>query len=347
MADFGSRRSLQDTINIQPWHQISFQQKAGSEYIVKYLFDKIRCNYEIIIYDGTKLYYEQLDGDEKFDKKCKVFNPNIEASAFSMIEELSKSFEECLKTSKLDLQTEDYKIQIHMKSKLKAGIPFKWIFVFQEAPQDFVWKHVVQPLTIISNELYRRQQELSYMLERKDREIQDYKDQGTSVSRKHLETPYFDRPEYQRTSTANQAFLDFCSRPSLKSLTDNLSDIYQKTMFNMQSKKTSEGAQLADPGPSATFDTVPIIGRVSQSWDNEKRLGNASFAQDQLGGCYGDSSGGGQAEQNQAIEASAVSVVTEALSPEEEEKKRREELRKRLNVETDKNSKKKKRKLNI
>lgn len=46
-----------------------------------------------------------------------------------------------------------------------------------------VAKHLVEPLTIISAELNRRQQELFYLLERKDREIQDYKDQGVVASR--------------------------------------------------------------------------------------------------------------------------------------------------------------------
>ena len=46
-----------------------------------------------------------------------------------------------------------------------------------------VAKHLVEPLTIISAELNRRQQELFYLLERKDREIQDYKDQGVVTSR--------------------------------------------------------------------------------------------------------------------------------------------------------------------
>ena len=46
-----------------------------------------------------------------------------------------------------------------------------------------VTKHLVEPLTIISAELNRRQQELFYLLERKDREIQDYKDQGVVTSR--------------------------------------------------------------------------------------------------------------------------------------------------------------------
>lgn len=41
----------------------------------------------------------------------------------------------------------------------------------------------MEPLTIISAELNRRQQELFYLLERKDREIQDYKDQGVVTSR--------------------------------------------------------------------------------------------------------------------------------------------------------------------
>ena len=36
---------------------------------------------------------------------------------------------------------------------------------------------------IISAKLCRRQQELFHQMERKDREIQDYKDQGTVVSR--------------------------------------------------------------------------------------------------------------------------------------------------------------------
>ena len=48
--------------------------------------------------------------------------------------------------------------------------------------------HLVEPLLCMVGELQRRQLELNKLLIKKDKEIQDYKDQGTLVSRSKSST---------------------------------------------------------------------------------------------------------------------------------------------------------------
>ena len=47
-------------------------------------------------------------------------------------------------------------------------------------------KHIVSPLMSIARELNRQKEELVGIIKRKDREIQDYKDGGASISRRQF-----------------------------------------------------------------------------------------------------------------------------------------------------------------
>ena len=54
-------------------------------------------------------------------------------------------------------------------------------------PPSQVSNHLITPLLSIIGELCRRRSELIKIIGKKDREIQDYKDQGITVSRRRQE----------------------------------------------------------------------------------------------------------------------------------------------------------------
>ena len=58
------------------------------------------------------------------------------------------------------------------------------VFDSSSLPPSQVSNHLITPLLSIIGELCRRQSELIKIIGKKDREIQDYKDQGTTVSRR-------------------------------------------------------------------------------------------------------------------------------------------------------------------
>ena len=58
------------------------------------------------------------------------------------------------------------------------------MFDSSSLPPSQVSNHLITPLLSIIGELCRRQSELIKIISKKDREIQDYKDQGTTVSRR-------------------------------------------------------------------------------------------------------------------------------------------------------------------
>eukprot|EP00111_Clytia_hemisphaerica_P020979 TCONS_00061874-protein len=344
MADLSARRQISESLRTQSWQQVSIPKDdttidRGQDLVLKYYFDRLRHSYDIIVYDGKTLRHESVANEEDFLAKNKLFNPNLEAESTSILNELSYCLQQCQKElTGLSFQVEEDVLKMNIKTKLKSGIPFAWTFTLKEATTHMIIEHLVQPLAILTSELNRRQQELFYMLERKDRELQDYKDQGAVASRRHLETVQFDRVNFQTSSNVHQTFLDSCTNPTLNSLTKDLKDLHRNVVLNTASKVLPAEAaprEQQKAGPSmSTFDTVPIVpgrGEDISSWVNEKRIGG-SFVQDQLDA--------GKDPLQPDPDTQPV-VVTEALSPQEEELKRREALKKKLNEQTEKKAKKK------
>ncbi|KAK2138807.1 hypothetical protein NP493_7111g00000 [Ridgeia piscesae] len=89
-----------------------------------------------------------------------------------------------------------------------AGLTFNWHFQCAPASADMVSGHLVQPLVTMVTELHRQQEELYRLLTNKDKEIGDLKSQGVRVSRKHLETPLFDKSVFKDGMLASKGFVD-------------------------------------------------------------------------------------------------------------------------------------------
>jgi len=72
-----NRASVQQSINTRPWITVNTAKKegdldSGKEYIMKYLFNKSRYSYNIMVYDGNALRCEEINDVEEFEKKSKV-----------------------------------------------------------------------------------------------------------------------------------------------------------------------------------------------------------------------------------------------------------------------------------
>ncbi|CAL8307908.1 unnamed protein product [Merluccius merluccius] len=73
-------------------------------------------------------------------------------------------------------------VSIRLKSEL-AGLPFHWEFHCAAPPVDTVCSQLVRPLLVMSQLLQTQVDQLGALLARKDAEIQDYKENGATLSR--------------------------------------------------------------------------------------------------------------------------------------------------------------------
>ncbi|GCB67114.1 hypothetical protein scyTo_0012101 [Scyliorhinus torazame] len=87
-------------------------------------------------------------------------------------------------------------LRISLRSEL-SGVPFYWIFHCTEAPLSMVSRHMICPLLNMMRALHRQTQDLMLLLERKDAEIRDYKENGATLSRDRLETKTFSPEEFK------------------------------------------------------------------------------------------------------------------------------------------------------
>ncbi|MBN3312548.1 NHEJ1 factor, partial [Atractosteus spatula] len=86
-------------------------------------------------------------------------------------------------------------LHVHVKSEL-AGVPFYWEFRCTPVPVTVVCEQLVRPLLAVSRLLHCQVQELTALLQRKDAEIQDYRESGAALSRGRLETEVFVEQHY-------------------------------------------------------------------------------------------------------------------------------------------------------
>lgn len=91
---------------------------------------------------------------------------------------------------------EDGNITMNLKSEL-AGLPFYWEFHFTPAPVTVVCAQLVRPLLVMSQLLQRQVDQLGGLLMRKDAEIQDYRENGATLSRERLQTDAFEEQTHR------------------------------------------------------------------------------------------------------------------------------------------------------
>lgn len=94
------------------------------------------------------------------------------------------------------MRQEDGNISMKLKSEL-AGLPFYWEFHCTSAPVTVVCAQLVRPLLAMSHLLQRQVEQLGGLLVRKDAEIQDYRENGATLSRERLQTSIFEEKTYR------------------------------------------------------------------------------------------------------------------------------------------------------
>ncbi|XP_068165643.1 non-homologous end-joining factor 1 [Antennarius striatus] len=153
-------------------------------------------------------------------------------------------------------------ISIKLKSEL-AGLPFYWEFHCSPAPITMVCVQLVRPLLAMSRFLQRQVDQLGDLLVRKDAEIQDYRENGATLSRERLQTDVFEEQTYREAFKAQTLPLLCSEQEDSLTFDPNLQHLYAAIVAhgNARKRKLSEEAPPPAGGPDLSSSMGESVGR--------------------------------------------------------------------------------------
>lgn len=188
-----------DVLLQRPWLPVSI---SGCQLLAKSWFGETA--YRVLLTDMQGMWEERMDTADIqiraqelnrrlrapvnafFSHLCEVVRPHLSGAAGRADRDAQISLD----------RRDDGSVRLRLKSEL-AGLPFYWEFHCTPAPVALVCAHLVRPLLVMSRLLQRQVDQLGGLLVRKDAEIQDYRENGATLSRERLQTDAFVEPTYR------------------------------------------------------------------------------------------------------------------------------------------------------
>lgn len=212
------RRCNRPLLEAQPWTHL--KAADGQDLLVKGLFQE--NGYHVMLCDLENVWEESVESED-ISGRSKALNPNVEAPTATILHNLA---------SHLDVQRpgtvyaarqqegETCGLVLALSTKI-SGLPYQWEFRCTEPPtQNVKVTHLVMPLVTMAAELSRRQQELFKLLAKKDREIQELRENRGTLRRRNLETGPFDPKTFTNDMSLSKDF-EQVSQDPLKSLSSS------------------------------------------------------------------------------------------------------------------------------
>uniref|UniRef100_A0A3Q0RM77 Non-homologous end-joining factor 1 n=1 Tax=Amphilophus citrinellus TaxID=61819 RepID=A0A3Q0RM77_AMPCI len=190
---------VEDILLQRPWLPVSI---CGCQLLAKSLFGETA--YHILLTDMRCVWEERMDA-AAIQSRAQELNRRLRAPVKAFFSHLCEVAKPCLSGSDGQIENkaqislvrqEDGNISMKLKSEL-AGLPFYWEFHCTSAPVALVCFHLVRPLLMMSRLLQQRVEQLGGLLMRKDAEIQDYRENGATLSRERLQTDVFEEQTYR------------------------------------------------------------------------------------------------------------------------------------------------------
>ncbi|XP_053170823.1 non-homologous end-joining factor 1 [Scomber japonicus] len=178
----------------RPWLPVSI---SGCQLLAKTRFAE--TSYHILLTDLRSVWEEEMDS-AAIQSRAQELNRRLRAPVKAFFSHLCEVAEPCLSgggggggggrgggggdsEAQISLtRQEDGNISMRLKSEL-AGLPFYWEFHCTPAPVTVVCVQLVRPLLAMSRLLQQQVEQLEDLLVRKDAEIQDYRENGATLSR--------------------------------------------------------------------------------------------------------------------------------------------------------------------
>nr|XP_057907015.1 non-homologous end-joining factor 1 isoform X2 [Doryrhamphus excisus] len=133
--------------------------------------------------------------------------------------------------------------------------------------------HLVRPLLSMSHVLHQQVDQLEGLLARKDAEIQDYKDNGATLSRARLQTDIFDQPAYRSSFLAKTLPLVCCDHHGSQNFSGNLQELYAAVVAhgNARKRKLSEQDQQVALNPDLPQATGDKADAEAEDKDSDQK----------------------------------------------------------------------------
>ncbi|XP_064397953.1 non-homologous end-joining factor 1-like [Halichondria panicea] len=165
-------------------------------------------SYHVMLSDLCTIWEETLASDDIL-QRSKELNRNIEAPLLVILKRIGDNVSSNEPGSSFALPSSTpshpHTLTLSLTTTL-ASLPFQWNFNLEQAAPKSMGAQLVAPLLRMVGELTHRGEELAQILTLKDKEIQDYKEQGARVSRKHFETAPFVEESFATEMTSSSAF---------------------------------------------------------------------------------------------------------------------------------------------
>lgn len=261
----------------RPWLPVNI---SGCQLLAKNWFGE--TVYHILLTDMHCVWEERMDS-EAIQTRAQELNRRLRAPVRAFFSHLCEVVQPCLSGGEgqphSDVQVslthqEDGNISMKLKSEL-AGLPFYWEFRCTPAPVTVVCVQLVRPLLVMSHLLQRQVEQLGGLLGRKDAEIQDYRENGATLSRERLKTVVFDEQTYREDFVSKTLPLLCSEKPAVLGFDADLQHLYASIVAHgkARKRKLSEERPAEEDQPPAEEQDVTSSsgGSVISSGGGEDR----------------------------------------------------------------------------
>ncbi|XP_043550223.1 non-homologous end-joining factor 1 isoform X2 [Chiloscyllium plagiosum] len=187
---------LADDLLTQPWISVRI---GDSPFLLKATFSDTA--YKLMLWDHNSVWWEEMNSED-LKERAQELNKRLKAPVTAFCRYLREAVGPLLRGGGGDplpgfiCERARNLLSISLRSEL-SGVPFYWTFRCIEAPMGMVSHHMICPLLNMMQALHRQTLDLMMLLERKDAEILDYKENGATLSRDRLETETFNAEEFK------------------------------------------------------------------------------------------------------------------------------------------------------
>lgn len=237
-----------------PWAPVDIGE---SRFLCKSWFGQTR--YHVLLMDSDCLWEEQMEAAE-IQSRAQELNRRLRASIESFFSHLVAAVTPCLTGSESDLtgsgsdhmtlQRHNGHMTLRLKSEL-AGLPFYWEFHCRPAPVTMACVQLVRPLLVMSGILQSQTHLLFKLLQRKDAEIQDYRENGAQLTRERLQTEPFEEDAFREDFMTKTFPLLLDKHENSLNLDADLQGLYSSIVSrqnaNKLKRKNSETEEAAAP----------------------------------------------------------------------------------------------------
>ncbi|TDG96095.1 hypothetical protein EPR50_G00235950 [Perca flavescens] len=256
----------------RPWLPVSI---SGWRLLAKSWFGE--TSYHILLTDVHCVWEERMDS-AALQKRAQELNRRLRAPVKAFFSHLCEVVRPCLsgRDARADSEAQisltrqdDGNISIKLKSEL-AGLPFYWEFHCTPAPVTVVCVQLVHPLLVMSHLLQRQVEQLGGLLGRKDEEIQDYRENGATLSRERLQTDVFEEQTYREDFMSKTLPLLCSEQPDAHGFDADLQHLYAAVVArgNTRKRKLSEERSAEEDQPAAAEEEADVPSSLGGSVTN-------------------------------------------------------------------------------